>query len=231
MMNDNESAEFGEVKLQQLRDATRDLPREGSPPPMAWENIQQRIESARVRELLPSASTLTSSTSKRWRQTGTLAAAAVLIMVVSVATYKQRSTLRQTADQQTAIRPTANEPKASEPKASEPAASTQADRQRASEKRSANSAAAAAITSIFDRYDVAAADLDNDLQQRRARLDPKTVEVLDTCLRKINKAIAEQRSALAEMPDNAAIVGLLTASYEQKLDLLRRADYLPLRSF
>jgi len=55
--------------------------------------------------------------------------------------------------------------------------------------------------------------------------------VLDSCLRKIDAAIAEARAALRREPRNAVLTQLLTVSYRQKLDLLKRAADLPTGSF
>ena len=88
--------------------------------------------------------------------------------------------------------------------------------------------AGALIGLVFARYDAAAADLATELDARRAKLDPRTVAVLDSCIRRIDAAIAEARGALRQDPKNAVVTELLTVSYRQKLDLLKRAADLPL---
>jgi len=89
-------------------------------------------------------------------------------------------------------------------------------------------AAGASIGLVFARYDAAAADLATELDVRRSKLDPHTVAVLDSCIRRIDAAIAEARGALRQDPRNAVVAELLTVSYRQKLDLLKRAADLPL---
>jgi hypothetical protein len=90
-------------------------------------------------------------------------------------------------------------------------------------------AAAARVVEIYARYDAAAEDLARDLASRRSRLDPATVAVLDSCFAKIDGAIAEARAALQRDPNDAVVGELLSATYHQKLDLLKRAADLPLR--
>ena len=88
---------------------------------------------------------------------------------------------------------------------------------------------AAPVVAIYARYDAAAGDLVRELAARRARLDPATVAVLDSCLARIDAAIAEARTALGRDPRDAVVGELLSATYRQKLDLLKRAADLPLR--
>jgi hypothetical protein len=58
------------------------------------------------------------------------------------------------------------------------------------------------------------------------RLSPQTRAVLERSLTTIDAAIAEARAALAADPANAAIVDILSAHYEKKIDLLQRAAEL-----
>ncbi len=62
-------------------------------------------------------------------------------------------------------------------------------------------------------------------------VDPETMAVLDSCMRSIDVAIAESKSTLKATPGNATVAELLVGTYQQKIDLLRRAAELPLRSF
>lgn len=72
-------------------------------------------------------------------------------------------------------------------------------------------------------YDRAVADLGAALDARRDELDPATVRIVEENLRVVDRAIGEARRALAADPTNSVLRELVVASYEQKLDLLRRA--------
>lgn len=64
--------------------------------------------------------------------------------------------------------------------------------------------------------------LQDVLDQQADALAPETVAQLKASLRTIDEAILEARSALARDPANKMLVEMLTASYRQKVDLLRR---------
>jgi hypothetical protein len=66
-------------------------------------------------------------------------------------------------------------------------------------------------------------ELRASLDARQGALSPTTIATVDRSLRIIDEAIAEARTALANDPGNRALVDMLTAGYEQKVDLLRRA--------
>jgi hypothetical protein len=53
-------------------------------------------------------------------------------------------------------------------------------------------------------------------------LTPETIEKLRESVRVIDAAIIEARRALAEDPANLQLIEMLSTSYNQKLDLLRR---------
>ena len=82
----------------------------------------------------------------------------------------------------------------------------------------------------FNRFDAAASDLAGALRQRRSRMDPATVAVIESCLARIDAAIVEARAALRRDPQSAGLAELLTVTYRQKLDLLKRAADLPARA-
>jgi len=73
-------------------------------------------------------------------------------------------------------------------------------------------------------------ELAETLELRRSRLDPATVAKVEASLRVIDQAIAEARRALADDPVNRTLVDILSANYERKLELLRRAAELPSRT-
>jgi hypothetical protein len=60
------------------------------------------------------------------------------------------------------------------------------------------------------------------LDSQRDVLAPETVAQLNASLRTIDEAILEARNALARDPANKMLVEMLSASYRQKVDLLRR---------
>lgn len=61
------------------------------------------------------------------------------------------------------------------------------------------------------------------LEQQQDALAPETVAQLKASLNTIDEAILEARNALARDPANKMLVEMLSASYRQKLDLLRRS--------
>jgi len=60
------------------------------------------------------------------------------------------------------------------------------------------------------------------LDSQKDALAPETVAQLNASLRTIDEAILEARNALARDPANKMLVEMLSASYRQKVDLLRR---------
>jgi hypothetical protein len=75
-------------------------------------------------------------------------------------------------------------------------------------------------------YQAVIRELDESLAQRRSQLAPETIAKVEASLRVVDQAIGEARRALAADPANRDLVDLLAASYERKLELLRRASEL-----
>ena len=75
-------------------------------------------------------------------------------------------------------------------------------------------------------YQAVIRELDESLAARRAQLAPETIAKVEASLRVVDQAIGEARRALAADPANRDLVDLLAASYERKLELLRRASEL-----
>lgn len=73
------------------------------------------------------------------------------------------------------------------------------------------------------QFDAAVGDLEQLLQARRRRLDPRTVLVVERNLQIIDEAIREARAALESDPSNALLNAHLASARQRKLDLLRRA--------
>jgi hypothetical protein len=64
--------------------------------------------------------------------------------------------------------------------------------------------------------------LSTTIENPRLELAPETLEKLKESVRIIDAAILEARRALAEDPSNKALMEMLSTSYSQKVDLLRR---------
>jgi hypothetical protein len=60
------------------------------------------------------------------------------------------------------------------------------------------------------------------LDQQEALLAPETVAQLKASLRTIDEAILEARNALARDPANKTLIEMLSGTYRQKMDLMRR---------
>lgn len=91
-------------------------------------------------------------------------------------------------------------------------------------------AALATFAPVEARYVLAAAELEQTLDEKRPMLDPATIATVERSLTTIDAAIAEARAALMRDPGNGTLSRLLASSYEQKVTLLRRASELPPRS-
>jgi anti-sigma factor RsiW len=79
-------------------------------------------------------------------------------------------------------------------------------------------------------YLVTIAQLRETLRAHGESLKPETIAAVDHSLSVIDAAIEEARTALLADPTNLTLLDLLTASYERKLDLLRRAANLGART-
>jgi hypothetical protein len=73
-------------------------------------------------------------------------------------------------------------------------------------------------------FDTTVAELEQVLQQKRASLDPATVEVLERSMETIDRAIADARAALRADPGNPYLRRQLDSTMRRKLDVLRRAS-------
>src|SRR2546423_3512332 len=90
----------------------------------------------------------------------------------------------------------------------------------------ATPATLAAFTIEENNYLRTASLLQDLLDQQEASLAPETVAQLKASLRTIDEAILEARNALSRDPANKLLVEMLSASYRQKVDLLRRTTEL-----
>jgi hypothetical protein len=222
------------VKLRALLDAVASLPRSVEPERDAWPAIRDRIEAQRIRPIAPRGASAERAPRRSRRL---VAAAAVLVAVSSGLTvlalrgHRDASVTQGPAPVATPGASTLTEPATVPPAASSPSMSPDSPRGEArSTAVAARASTARAVDALFNRYDAAANDLTLALRQRSERMDPATVAVIDSCLVKIDAAIAEARAALRRDPQSAGLAGLLTVTYRQKLDLLKRAADLPARS-
>jgi len=78
-------------------------------------------------------------------------------------------------------------------------------------------------------YNRAIGQLAQSVDQQRSRLNPETIRTVDRSLAVVDSAIAEAKAALLADPNNGTLVDLLSASYQRKLDLLRRTSELSTR--
>jgi hypothetical protein len=85
--------------------------------------------------------------------------------------------------------------------------------------------AAADLDALDANYALVSRDV-LDALARDQDLDPATVELLQRNLTIIEGAIEEIRAALADDPENAGLNRLLTAEYQRRGDVLRRAARL-----
>ena len=135
------------------------------------------------------------SASRVWRPYG-LAAAAVLVAVLSSAgTALYMSSRDSVADAARAVATTAS---------------------------TGTPATLAAFTIEENNYLRNVAVLQDLLDQQEAQLAPETVAQLKASLRTIDEAILEARNALARDPANTMLIEMLSGTYRQKVDLMRR---------
>src|SRR5687768_6093755 len=73
-------------------------------------------------------------------------------------------------------------------------------------------------------FEATVAQLEQTLAQRRAELDPGTVDVLERSLETIDRAIEDARAALGSDPGNPYLRNQLESTMQRKLDVLRRAS-------
>jgi hypothetical protein len=83
-----------------------------------------------------------------------------------------------------------------------------------------------AMMAVERNYSDALSQLRETLDSQRSDLAPSTVRTVDRALAVIDSAIAEARQALSADPANAALVDILSAHYERKVELLQRATEL-----
>jgi anti-sigma factor RsiW len=83
--------------------------------------------------------------------------------------------------------------------------------------------ALAAFQRAEPEYRDAIGELEMVLRSKRARLAPETVRTLEANLRIIDQAIAQSRAALVRDPNSAEVAQMLSAAYDQKMNVLQQA--------
>jgi anti-sigma-K factor RskA len=183
--------------LKRILAQAADLPKSIDPPVDAWSNIRSAIS----RDESAVRANNSVSRSGLWQRRYVLAAAAILVAVLSsagTAVYMKGRYSGVGSSRAVATNPSTE----------------------------ATPATLAAFTIEENNYLRTASMLQDLLDQQEASLAPETVAQLKASLRTIDEAILEARNALARDPANKLLVEMLSASYRQKVDLLRRTTEL-----
>jgi hypothetical protein len=193
MTDDN----LNEHMLRDLQKRTAELPREIAPPAGAWTAIKAQIDLEPVTRL--------STRARRFWQRPEFLAAAALLLVASSSLVTALVIGRRTVAN--AERPGAASAIRSTPTPRSPAA---------------GHVTLAEFTARENDYIATANELSAVIESGRAELAPETIAKLRESVRIIDAAIIEARRALAADPANQALMEMLSTSYSQKVDLLKR---------
>ena len=191
--------------------SARELPRSVLPTDDIWSDLRRQLN-ARKELVLPTAeksSTVakrsTAGQSMTWRMRAILAVAAVVLIVVSSAvTALVLRRPNQVADR----------------------------------GKNGGDAPGPRVTYVL-RPDFAQAEAEYQraidelrlaVDTQKSQLNPETVRTVEHSLAVVDSAINEARAALLADPNNQMLVDLLSASYQRKLDLLRRTSELGSRT-
>lgn len=223
--------------LTELRDGAAALP-QLQPSRDLWPSIAERI-AAPVVALSPTASTVSH---RRWSATRIAATAAALVALTAGVTYQATRRLMVGGSAVAAAGPG---PARVAPPAIAAAVETDSSLPRApfpvprslspAGPRSAVSAPRSPLLAVsrqpaevtFEREVVA---LRHIFDERRAALDPATLEVLERSMHVIDAAIAESRAALARDPASGFLNKQLNNALDKKLELMRTTAMLPSRT-
>jgi anti-sigma-K factor RskA len=169
-----------------------DLPKSIEPPAESWSNIRAAIE----RDRNAVAAHDTSSGRAFWRRPYVMAAAVILAAILSSGGTALYMTSRNIDGSSSSS--ASNATGGSTP------------------------ASLVAFTIEENNYLRNVAVLQDLLDQQEALLAPETVAQLKASLRTIDEAILEARNALTRDPANKMLIEMLSGTYRQKVDLLRR---------
>ena len=182
--------------LTDLQRMTAQLPREIAPPEDAWKRIKAQIDLETELVTMP----LRHRERAWWQRPAALAAAAMLLVAGASLTTALVIGRRMIASP-------------SRPVAAAPAPPQQS-----------GVATLAEFTAIENDYIATANILSATIESGKTELSPETIAKLKESLRVIDAAIVEARRALAEDPANRTLIEMLSTSYSQKVDLLRRSS-------
>jgi anti-sigma-K factor RskA len=185
--------------LRRILARAAELPKSIDPPVDAWSNIRSAI--SRDESAVRANSSV--SRSSIWQRRYILVAAAAAILVAVLSSAGTALYMNGHYSGAKSSRAVAN-----------------------SSSGEATPATLAAFTIEENNYLRTASMLQDLLDQQEASLAPETVAQLKASLRTIDEAILEARNALARDPANKLLVEMLSASYRQKVDLLRRTTEL-----
>jgi hypothetical protein len=178
--------------LRRILSRAADLPKSIDPPAEAWSNIRAVIE----RDVKAVAAHEAGSTSGFWQRPYMLAAAAILVAVLSsTGTAIYMSSRNVDGNSSNSVASNAGE---------------------------GTPATLVAFTIEENNYLRNVAVLQDLLDKQEPLLAPETVAQLKASLRTIDEAILEARNALARDPANKTLIEMLSGTYRQKVDLLRR---------
>jgi hypothetical protein len=205
------------LELRDLLDATAQLPRSVLPDSDVWDELRDSLN-RRKDVVLPLARNGQPVgldrhvTIPRWQSRGFLAAAAVVLVL---ATSGLTALVLETANRENQV--------------------VRDSGRRAPGKAMAPSSVLpmvlpAGFRATEGQYNRAIEELVQAVDAQRSRLNPETVRTVDRSLAIIDSAIAEARGALIADPGNATLIDLLSATYQRKLDLLRRTSELSSRT-
>lgn len=193
-------------RLVDLLDFVAAVPDSVSPPAGLWEDVRSAID-RRKDLVLPVAESAVQGRRSRggwWTKPARLVAAAVVLVVASSGITT--AVLRQSTGDSGTSEKSQDGPSVGAPML--PASFRQTE----------------------GEYLATIAELRTVLQAQRGALRPETIAAVERSLSIIDAAIDEARTALLNDPGNRTLLELLTASYERKLDLLRRAADLGART-
>ena len=194
--------------LRALVAATGSLPRSVLPDDDLWTDLKASIDD-RKGVVLPTIPSDVPAHAKRsrWQRPGWLAAAAVVLVALSSAT----TVIVLRSKPETRI------------------AQNQPDTGTTRPELGAPPMLPASFRAAEGQYMQTIQELREAVDAQRAHLNPETVRTVDHSLAVVDSAIAEARAALLADPNNRMLVDLLSASYQRKLDLLRRTSELSSR--
>ncbi|MEP6992394.1 MAG: zf-HC2 domain-containing protein [bacterium] len=197
-----------------------------------WTGIAERIDAP----ILPLASHTPVRTARpAWRRPA-LAAAALVAITAGLTHYLTRASLSVTrpAPSHVAVAPV--QAPVALPPASRPAVDSSAEIVSTATERPVAKQPIARLANaqrLSDAADPVFASEISTLRQivreRRARLDPHTVAVLEQSIAVMDSAIAQSRAALAHDPASGFLATQLNHSLEKKVELLRTVASLPTR--